>query len=112
MSIASSAIPAVPARNRQAKGTVGILNTLRWVGTWVFIILAGLGVLTSVIGYILVTANGAPAYAILGFGLWAVLCVVVNGVLGALFYATIGWYVDSLSMLVKIEQNTSTNIGL
>ena len=89
--------PGRPSLNRQAKATVGILNTVRWIVTIVFGLMAALTVLGALLG---LTSNGG-VYAFAGLAAAAVLALWA-----ALIYAVVGWYVDSLNLLVQIEENT------
>lgn len=94
----ASGLPASPIRNLQAKGTVGILNTVRWIGTGVFGLLAALMLLAALFAFV---TSGGPGYAFAGVVFAALLALVA-----ALIYAVVGWFVDSLNLLVQIEKNT------
>ncbi len=87
-----------PARNRQAKNTVGILNTVRYVGTGLFLLMAALSALAAVIG---IVQSGGAYFSFGGF-----LVALIFTLWAAVVYAVVGWFVDSLALLVKIEENT------
>lgn len=94
MTTAALPTPMAP-KNRQARGTVTILNLARWVGVAFFALSAVGGIITLLIGMV----NGDSATALAGFA-GSGFSVVV----GALFYAIIGWYVDTLDLLHKIAR--------
>ena len=91
-------ISPYPSRNRQARSTVGILNAVRYGGTGLFIVLAALSVLGAVIGMV---QSGGAIYSFGGF-----IGALVFALWAALVYAVVGWFVDSLALLVQIEENT------
>jgi hypothetical protein len=95
----TTALPApVATKNRQARGTVAILNIARWVGVALFALLAfGLVVVTLVSAF-----EGDTTRMLAGAG-----SLGVTVVFGALFYAIIGWYVDTLALLTQIARNTA-----
>lgn len=108
MSIATPTTPATPARNLQAKGTVGILNTVRWVGTTFCAAVTTLLLLANIVGIIALSGHGyLTPFSIIGFWVGNAIFVVMGGVCAAFFYAVVGWYVDSLNLLVQIERNTT-----
>lgn len=98
MSEATMSFPTTPAPNRQAAATVGILNLVRWLSVGVF----GVGAVISLLAGFIAMAQGEGALPLFGGMLIAVLCVIY----GALAYAIIGWYVDSLALLKQIAENT------
>ena len=89
----TAAIPDTPSkRHLQARGTVGILNTIRWVGTGAYALGALIGVL-----YLLISVNQPhTSWTSLFMGVGVVLGSLI---FGALFYAIVGWYVDTLDLL-------------
>jgi hypothetical protein len=88
----------VATKNRQARGTVAILNIARWVGVAFFALTAfGLIVVTLVSMFEGETTRALGGILGLGFTI----------VFGALFYAFIGWYVDTLALLTQIARNTA-----
>ena len=91
-------IPPYPTRNRQARSTIGILNAVRYGGTGLFILLAALFALMSVIG---IVGSGGAIYGFSGF-----VAAVICALWAALVYAVVGWFVDSLALLIRIEENT------
>lgn len=94
--------PADAARpkNRQARATVGILNTVRLVGTIGYAVLAALFLLGGLIGAT-TSENGFASIAVGIFG------AAFAALFAALFYAVVGWFVDTLSLLTQIAQNTA-----
>jgi hypothetical protein len=97
---AASPAPAGVRKNRQAKATVAILNTVRTIGTTAFGIVAALCLLGTLIGTI--TSDQHFLYFIVG-----ILTTGLTVVFGALYYAVVGWYVDSLKLLTQIAHNTT-----
>ena len=96
----TSALPAPAAapKNLQARGTVGILNTVRWITVAFFGLVALLGVVFMLAN----VAQGETSAALVG--------LLISGaslIYGALAYAFIGWYVDTLNLLTQIARNTS-----
>src|SRR3954470_19416310 len=101
MTIASPVSTSI-RKNMQARTTVGILNTVRVVGT-------------------VVIALSALALVLLGFAQWAddhtskvavvaiPIGIAANVVVGLIFYAVVGWFVDTLNLLTQIAKNTATN---
>ncbi len=89
----TAAIPDMPGeKHLQARGTVGILNTIRWVGTGAYALVALIGLL-----YLLISVdqpNTSWTSLFMGVGL-----VFGSLIFGALFYAIVGWYVDTLDLL-------------
>ena len=91
--------PAAAPKNVQARGTVGILNIARWTGVAFFAFAALIAVGATLVGL----AHG-ETYTALG----GLLGLVFTIIFGALFYAVIGWYVDTLALLTQIAQNTAS----
>lgn len=94
-------VPAAAPKHTQARATVQILSTVRMVGTIAYAIVVALLALGTVIGSI--TTNGSH----IGFFLVGVVVTVMAAIFGAVFYATIGWLVETLSMLTEIATNTA-----
>jgi hypothetical protein len=89
-----------PVRNLQARTTVGILNIVRYVTVGVF-------GLTTLLFTIFLLAEVAHPYTS-----WLSITLGVMGaglslVLGAMGYAIIGWYVDSLNLLTQIANSAA-----
>jgi hypothetical protein len=98
----TAAMPDMPVKKKhlQAKGTVGILNTVRWVGTAAYALVALIGVL-----YLLMSVhqpNTSWTSLVMGVGL-----VLGSLIFGALFYAIVGWYVDTLDLLHKLVRRVA-----
>lgn len=91
-------ITPYPTRNRQAKSTVGILNAVRYGGTGLFLVLAALSALAAIIGTV---NSGGAVYSFGGF-----IGALIFALWAALVYAVVGWFVDTLALLVQIEQNS------
>ena len=97
----TAAIPDMPGKKHlQARGTVGILNTVRWVGTAAYALGAMIGVL-----YLLISVyqpNTSWTSLFMGGGV-----VLGSLIFGALFYAIVGWYVDTLDLLHKLVRRVA-----
>jgi len=105
MSTASTVLPKIsavlPKRNLQARTTAGILNLVRIVGTALF----GLNALGVAIYGIVAWADphtSKLAVVLIPLG------VLMGLVIAALFYAVVGWFVDTLNLLTQIAKNTET----
>jgi energy-converting hydrogenase Eha subunit B len=95
-----SAITAALPKYLQARTTANILNAVRILGTLSFGLLALLLVIVGLVQWADAHTNGTLAVlTIIG-----VLAALVSG---ALFYATVGWFVDTLSLLTQIAKNTA-----
>ena len=94
--MATAAIPAPAPKNLQARSTVNILNVARWVGVAFFACSALLSVIMMLVGAV----NSDAAIMMVGF-----FGIGFNLVFGALFYAFIGWYVDTLDLLTRIARD-------
>ena len=84
-------------RNLQARSTASILNIVRYLGTGAFALLALLTVIVTLVS--ISQPNTSWTSLILGavgFGF-----AIVSG---ALFYAVVGWFVDTLSLLTRIAK--------
>lgn len=92
--------PAGTPKNTQARATVQILSTVRAVGTVVYALAVGLILLGTLIG-----TFTSDQHLTVFFG--GIMAAAILGVFGALFYATIGWLVETLSMLTQIARNTA-----
>ena len=87
-------------KNLQARTTAGILNAVRILGTVGFGLLALLLVIVGMVEWADAHTNGTAAVmTIIGVG-----AALVSG---ALFYAVVGWFVDTLNLLTKISKNTA-----
>ena len=84
--------------NKQARATVAILNTVRWLTVAVF----GIGVVLGGLGFLVSLLQGEGQAAIISLAVTLALAVY-----GALAYAFIGWLVDTLDMLTQIARNTA-----
>jgi hypothetical protein len=97
----TTAIPDMPGKKHlQVRGTVGILNTIRWVGTGAYALGALIGVL-----YLLISVyqtNTSWTSLFMGVGV-----VLGSLIFGALFYAIVGWYVDTLDLLHKLVRRVA-----
>ena len=71
------------------------------IGTIAYAVMTGVAALGTVIGTF--TTNGSH----IGFFLGGVVVTVMVAIFGALFYATVGWLVETLSMLTEIAKNTA-----
>ena len=105
MSTASTVLPKIsavlPKRNLQARTTASILNLVRIVGTALF----GLNALGVAIYGIVAWADphtSKLAVVLIPLG------VLMGLVIAALFYAVVGWFVDTLNLLTQIAKNTET----
>ena len=87
--------------NYQARTTVGILNTVRWLTVALYFIAVVIGVVGAFSG--LVTGNG-------NVFLQGLIITVISTMFGALSYAFIGWYVDTLNLLTQIAKNTEAGL--
>lgn len=87
-------------KNRQARATAGILNTVRLIGTIGFVGLAVITLLGGLIG----AASSENGAVTLVFGVVGALFALL---FAALFYAVVGWFVDTLSLLTQIAENTA-----
>ena len=92
--------PVTSPKNRQAKATVGIRNTVRTIGTVFFGILAVVTLLGTLIGTF--TSDQGLLVFLVG-----IVSTGMTVVFGALFYAVVGWYVDSMNLLTQIAANTT-----
>ncbi len=81
---------------------MAIFNTVRTLGVVIFGLLFAL----IVIGTVASAALGDSPIESLLIGFVAAL---VTAAAGALFYAAIGWYADSLELLIQISRNTGTH---
>ena len=89
-------------KNLQARTTAGILNAVRVLGTVAFGLLALLLVIVGLVEWADAQTNGTVAVlTILGVG-----AALVSG---ALFYAVVGWFVDTLSLLTQIAKSASAD---
>jgi hypothetical protein len=81
---------------------VAIFNTVRTLGVAIFGLLFAL----VIIGTVASAATGdSPIVSVLvGF-----VAALVTAACGALFYAAVGWYADSLELLIQISRNTGTH---
>jgi hypothetical protein len=93
--ITTTVLPA-----KQSRGTVAILNTVRWIGTGFHLLIAAILLLMSLVA-MFTADNGFLVF------LGGLLGVGMTLVFGALFYATVGWFVDTLSQLNQIAANTA-----
>ncbi len=97
----TTAIPDMFGKKHlQVRGTVGILNTIRWVGTGAYALGALIGVL-----YLLISVyqtNTSWTSLFMGVGV-----VLGSLIFGALFYAIVGWYVDTLDLLHKLVRRVA-----
>lgn len=97
----TAAIPDVPIKKHlQVRGTVGILNAVRWLGTAAYALVAVIGVI-----YLLISVyqpNTSWTSLFMGVGL-----VLGSLMFGALFYAIVGWYVDTLDLLHKLARRVA-----
>jgi len=98
MTTATLAAPVVAQKNLQARSTVAILNIVRYALVMIFVVSAVVAVVVTIIGVV----QGETTTVLLGL-----TSVVVQVILGALAYAFIGWYVDTLDMLKQIARNTA-----
>lgn len=90
-------------KNRQARATSTILNAVRMIGTIGFV---GVGAFVF-LGSLLAAASSrdeTATVAFLAYGVVAASCVLL---FAALFYAVVGWFVDTLSLLTQIAENTA-----
>jgi len=85
------------ARNLQAQTTLRILNAVRLLGTGAFALLALLLAVVGLVEWAGPNTNGTAAL-LMTVGLGAAV------VSGALFYAIVGWFVDTLSLLKQIAE--------
>ncbi len=97
----SIATTAFIRRNLQVRTTVGILNTVRLVGTGAY----GLAALLGLVFLLVSVAQPNTSWTALISG---ILGVAASVVFGALFYAVVGWFVDTLNLLKQIATNTAT----
>ena len=93
--------PSATPRHTQARATVQILSTVRMIGTLAYAVLTALAALATVIGTF--TTRGGHIVFVSG----GVVATVLVAIFGALFYATVGWLVETLSMLTEIATNTA-----
>jgi ABC-type polysaccharide/polyol phosphate export permease len=93
--------PSAAPKHTQARATVQILSTVRMIGTIGYALLTGIVALGTVIGTF--TTSGSH----IAFFFGGVVATVMIAIFGALFYATIGWLVETLSMLTEIAKNTA-----
>ena len=94
-------IPSAAPKHTQARATVAILSTVRMIGTIAYAVVTGVAALGTVIGTF--TTSGSH----IGFFFGGVVATIMIAIFGALFYATIGWLVETLSMLTEIAMNTA-----
>lgn len=92
--------PATPQRDRHARTTVGILSAVRTIG----IVLFGIGIAIGVLGMVVGTLTADNH--VQAFFLSAASTVSLT-VFAALWYATFGWFVETLNMLTRIAANTA-----
>jgi hypothetical protein len=104
MSTASTVLPKIsavlPKRNLQARTTAGILNIVRIVGTALFVLNA-LGVV--IYGIVAWADPHTSKFAVVLIPLGVLMSLVI----AALFYAVVGWFVDTLSLLTQIARNST-----
>ena len=82
----------------QARTTAGILNAVRILGTAGFALLALLLVILGIVEWADPHTNGTAALlTLVGIGFAFVG--------GALFYAVVGWFVDTLQLLTQIAKS-------
>lgn len=94
-----SHITTVPAP-KSTQATINILGNLRLFGSIVFVVIFALSTLGTLLGAAF--SDNHVTFFIAGAivsAMWAIA--------GAIFYATIGWFVETLSMLARIAENTS-----
>ncbi|MET0525604.1 MAG: hypothetical protein ABWZ91_12440 [Nocardioides sp.] len=95
-----SAITAALPKYLQARTTAGILNIVRIVGTALFAVIAVILGIAGLIEWVDPHTNGLTAVLV-------IIGVGVAVVSGLLFYATVGWFVDTLNLLTQIAKNTA-----
>jgi hypothetical protein len=101
MAIASP-VTATINKTMQARTTVGILNTVRIVGVVMFALCALILVLA---GFAEWADDHTSKLAVVGIPLG----IAVNAVAALVFYAVVGWFVDTLNLLTQIAKNTAIN---
>ncbi len=102
----TSVLPAWAAsKNLQARTTGGILNIVRYAGTAVFGLIAAILVIAGFVEWADPHTSGLTAVLIL-------IGVGTTTVAALLFYAIVGWYVDSLALLTQIAGNTTARSAL
>ena len=87
----------------QARTTAGILNIVRIVGTALFALNA-LGV--AIYGIVEWADPNTSKFAVVLIPLGVLMWLVI----AAVFYAVVGWFVDTLSLLTQIAQNTAPTL--
>ena len=92
-------VPVAPTapKNVLAKSTVNILNIVRWIAVGVFGLAVVVGGILGLVGLV----SNEPATVLI-----SVAIVVPSAFLGALAFAVIGWFVDTLNLLTQIARNT------
>jgi hypothetical protein len=85
---------------KSTQATINILGNVRLFGTIVFVCIFALSSLSTVLG-------AAFADNHVSFFLFGAVVSTLVAVSGAIFYATIGWFVETLKTLVQIAENTS-----
>ena len=95
-----AALTASLPKNLQARTTAGILNVVRILGTVGFGLLALLLVILGLVEWADAHTNGTVAVVL-------IVGVGASLVSGALFYAVVGWFVDTLNLLTKIARNST-----
>jgi hypothetical protein len=94
-------LPRVGAANESEKTVLRVHRALTSSAILVtYAALTGLAALATVIGTF--TTSGSH----IAFFFGGVVGTVMLAIFGALFYATIGWLVETLSMLTQIARNT------
>jgi hypothetical protein len=88
--------------NRQARTTVSILNTVRTIGTGFYALAAALLALGTLVA---AASSDRPGLTFIIGLIWTGMTVVF----GALFYAVVGWFAGTLTLLKQIAQNTNQN---
>ena len=90
-----------PKKYLQARTTAGILNIVRIVGTALFALTA-LGV--AVYGIVEWADPNTSKFAVVLIPLGVLMWMVI----AAVFYAVVGWFVDTLSLLTQIAKNATS----
>lgn len=93
--------PSSQRKHTQARATVNILSAVRMIGTIAWAGVACLLALGTVIGAFATSGSHVAVF----FG--GLVATVITAIFGALFYATVGWLVETLSMLTEIARNTA-----